>query len=117
MKLIIAGGRDVHLDHLDYALLDWIHAEVPVTEVVSGTASGVDTCGEMWAIGQGIPVTRFSAPWETHGKAAGHIRNRQMAEYVRGRGAVIVFPGGRGTDNMYRTACELGIPVFDRRHC
>ena len=116
MKLIIAGGRDVHLDSQDYALLDWIHSQLPVTEVVSGTADGVDTDGEMWAIGQGIPIARFSAQWDTYGKAAGHLRNRQMAEYVRGRGALIVFPGGRGTDNMYENACDLGIPVFDRRH-
>jgi len=104
------------LDDEDYALLDWIHAEVPVTEVVSGTASGVDTCGEDWAVSRGISVKRFPPNWRELGNAAGPIRNRQMAEYVKGVGALVVFPGGPGTDNMYETACALGLPVFDRRN-
>jgi hypothetical protein len=116
MKLIIAGGRDYHLTPDDYAFLDWIHANVPVTEVVSGMASGADTCGEMWAISEGLPVTSFYAMWKEYGKAAGPFRNRQMAEYVQGSGALVLFPGGRGTNNMHKTAQELGVPIFDRRH-
>lgn len=115
MRLIIAGGRDVELDAKDYALLDWIHAEAPVSEVVSGTAEGVDTCGEMWAIKHNIPVKRFYADWKTYGRAAGPMRNMRMAEYARHWGALIVFPGGRGTNNMYEVACQVGMPVFDRR--
>lgn len=51
-----------------------------IAEVISGTAAGADQRGEMWAGLHGIPVRRMPADWERHGKAAGRIRNRAMAE-------------------------------------
>ena len=102
---IIAGGRDYNITMSDEAWLDTL----PIREVVSGGASGVDAGGEAWAKKRGIPIKRFPADWKTHGRAAGPIRNRQMAEYAD---AVVLFPGGRGTDSMRREAERQGLRIF-----
>lgn len=112
MRIIIAGGRDYRFTIGDVSWLDWLKNRVAITEVVSGGATGADTCGEQWAHSSGIPVKRFPANWDLHGKAAGPIRNREMAEYADG---VILFPGGRGTDNMADTARKSGIAIWDWR--
>lgn len=60
---------------------------------------------------KGIPVRVFPADWETHGRAAGHIRNRQML--VEGKPDIVVaFAGGRGTQNMINQARKAGVTVF-----
>ncbi len=102
---IIAGGRDYKLTLSDEAWLDTL----PIREVVSGGASGADAGGEAWAKKRGIPIKRFPADWKTHGRAAGPIRNRQMAEYAD---AVVLFPGGRGTDSMRTEAERQGLRIF-----
>ncbi len=108
MKLIIAGGRNYRLTSMDIAMLDLLK----ITEVVSGGATGADASGESYAGSRGYPVKRFPADWKAHGKAAGPIRNRQMAEYADG---VALFPGGRGTESMHREAKRAGIDIYDFR--
>jgi hypothetical protein len=71
---------------------------------------GADRYGEVWALNKGIPVTYMRADWKTHGKAAGPIRNRQMAEYSD---AVVLFPGGAGTLSMKAQAEKAGLIIFD----
>lgn len=109
MKLIIAGGRDYTLTERDYTGLLRIKG---VTEVVCGMARGADTGGKMWALRKGIPVTDFPADWRTFGKKAGHIRNIEMAMYAD---AVVLFPGGAGTTNMYQTAVKYKLKILDWR--
>lgn len=110
MKLIIAGGRDYQFNDSDYEKLNRIHEKHRVTEVVSGGATGADRCGEVWADAQNIKITRFPADWNKHGKAAGPIRNKQMADYAQ---ALVTFAGGRGTRNMIKQAKENMLMIFD----
>jgi hypothetical protein len=110
MKLIIAGGRNYRFTPEDRERLDALFPEV--IEVVSGGASGANYQGEAWAARHGIPVKTFQPDWKTHGRAAGPIRNQEMAEYAD---AVALFPGGRGTQSMYREAIRAGIKIFDWR--
>jgi len=109
VKVIIAGGRDYqcHLD--DVLMLHDLHLDNNFTEIVSGAASGADREGEIFACDICIPVKRFPADWETHGKAAGPIRNKQMAQYAD---AVILFPGGKGTASMRKLAKEYGLKIL-----
>lgn len=107
MKTVIAGGRNYTLTKDD---IMWLNT-LPISEVVSGGALGVDIGGEQWARTKGIPVRRFPADWATHGKAAGPIRNAQMAEYAD---AVVLFPGGRGTANMRSEAKKAGLTFFSK---
>jgi len=111
VALIIAGSRD----YTDYtfiaAQIDRIVPTIgsPVTEIVSGGARGVDACGERYAAERSIPVTQFPADWHRHSRAAGPIRNREMAEYAD---YLIAFSsGGPGTTNMIKTMRSFGKPL------
>ena len=112
MKVIIAGGRNYQLTPEDYDRLDDLYMEINITEVVSGCAKGADTCGEQWAGYRYIPIKKFPANWNKYGRAAGMIRNREMAEYAD---AVVLFPGGKGTQNMYEQAFVNRLTIFDWR--
>lgn len=111
MKLIIAGGRAYQLSLNDFIDLGFCFDGV-ATEVVSGGAEGVDMCGEAWAKAQGLRVQRFSPDWNLHGKAAGPIRNRMMAAYAD---AAVIFPGGKGTENMMQEARLACLEIWDWR--
>jgi len=110
VRLIIAGGRYYRLTSDDLARLDAIEG---VTEVVSGGCRGVDKDGEAWARSRHITIKRFEARWSLHGPAAGPIRNKEMAAHAD---AVALFPGGRGTKDMHRSAIASGLKVFDFRN-
>lgn len=109
MKVIIAGSRSIK----DRKIVDKaIEASgFSITEVVSGGASGVDSLGEAWAADHKIPVKQFPAKWELHGKAAGPIRNKQMADYAEA--LIAVWDGNsRGTLNMITQAKCKGLHVY-----
>jgi len=113
MKLIIAGGRDYELTDTDFGRLDVLMVLNDITEVVSGGAKGADAGGEEWARRNHLPITHFFPDWKLNGRAAGPIRNRQMAEYADG---VVLFPGGRGTQNMFDEAMKMdGFRIWDWR--
>ena len=106
MKTIIAGSRHF----TDYEFLCERLAEVPweITEVVSGCAEGADTLGERWGDAKRIKVTRFPAEWERLGRAAGPVRNGQMAAYAQAFVAFL-YPNSRGTANMIKQATKKGL--------
>jgi hypothetical protein len=108
MKTIIAGGRDVtEWHHLMEALESYRN---DITEVVSGGAQGADALGERYAREAGLPLKRFPADWAKNGKAAGPIRNREMAAYAQ---ALIALWDGksRGTANMIEEARARSLNV------
>lgn len=104
MNIIIAGGRDFN----DYGLLeitvDKFIADFDVEDVtiVSGMAEGADKLGEIYAYNHNYKLVTFKADWNKHGKAAGPIRNKVMADFSD---ALIAFWDGksRGTANMIQT--------------
>lgn len=115
MTLIIAGSRTItSMDSLQWALLKASRQGLKlgeIDEVVSGCASGVDTLGIRWASDRGIPVKRFPAQWNVHGKVAGFIRNGEMAAYADS--ALIVWDGlSRGTAHMLQEARDYGLRVW-----
>jgi predicted Rossmann fold nucleotide-binding protein DprA/Smf involved in DNA uptake len=84
----------------------------PITEIVSGGATGVDTWAMHLATDQGIPVKVLHADWNKHGRAAGPIRNRQMLDYAEA--LIAVWDGkSRGTANMVGIARAKGIPIHE----
>jgi hypothetical protein len=110
MKVIIAGSRNFN----DYGvLLDTIEGSgFDITEVVSGGAPGVDALGERWAADNRLPVKRFLPAWAKHGRAAGPIRNAQMAQYADALVAVLWDKGSKGTENMIKQAKGLDLPAY-----
>mgnify|MGYP000084151646 CR=1 FL=1 len=82
MKLIIAGSRSItYYPTVSYHIerFSWYSA---ITEIVSGTASGVDTLGERYATEHNIPIKQFPADWTMYGKSAGIRRNEIMGDYA-----------------------------------
>lgn len=111
MKTIIAGSRDYQPSSIQ-AIQEIVDASgFNVTELVCGGASGADTWGYTWAYSREIPIKEFFADWKTHGRAAGPIRNQEMADYGEGLIAIKTKPVSRGTDDMIRRATRKGIPV------
>jgi len=115
MKLIIAGGRDIEpsfgfMDGTIRLLRPYEHG--PIQEIVSGGAQGVDTEGEHWAHHQEVPIQRFTADWEAHGKAAGPVRNKQMAEYADA--LLLIWDGqSKGSANMRKEMLKLNKPIYE----
>lgn len=117
MRVIIAGSR--HLAGLDVWAsivrgLRELGLMQSVSEVVSGGAQGVDAVGETYARRFEIPVKRFPANWHKHGRAAGPIRNQEMAEYADA--LVAIWDGrSRGTADMIRQAERFGLKISIQR--
>jgi hypothetical protein len=112
-KTIIAGSRTFDsLFLLHYAIREARKAGLEdITEVVSGAARGADRLGEDWAEQFGIPVNSHPADWKYHGKKAGILRNKDMADYADQ--AIILWDGySPGTKNMIDTMRKLGKRCF-----
>lgn len=108
MKTIVAGSRECQSPKVVKEAMmgcDW-----DISEVVSGTARGVDQLGEAVAKSLGLPVARFPADWATLGKRAGYVRNEQMADYAQ---ALCAIWDGKsaGTKNMIEIATRKGLKV------
>lgn len=104
-RLIIAGGRDFdNYKFLEFEVKKFVVEEIKTRknlEIVSGTASGADRLGERFAEKFAIALKRFPANWDRDGKAAGHIRNEEMAKYARNQFCIVFWDGSsRGTKNM-----------------
>jgi hypothetical protein len=108
MKTIVAGSRDgVTLDLVRQAMLE---APFEITSVVSGTARGADRFGEKVAHEYSLPVHRFPADWDRHGRSAGYIRNAEMAGNAEALVAVHAH-GSKGTQHMIDLAQKKGLQV------
>ena len=114
IRIIIAGTRSFD----NYALLRKtmcsLFGQVPPSqiEIISGHCpTGADSLGELFARRNGIRLTLFPADWTKYGKAAGPIRNKQMAEYAAPDGYCVIFWDGnsRGSRNMVVEAKNAGL--------
>lgn len=105
MKIIIAGGRDFKDYELLKRICNDILPEFKNVSLVSGTARGADRLGERYAEENGYKVEKFPANWKRNGKAAGYMRNIEMAKYADG---LIAFwdNDSRGTGSMIGFASE-----------
>ena len=108
-RILVCGGRDFDDFEVVYvALAPFIRSGV--TTIIHGGARGADDLAGQFAALWSLAVEVYPADWDTHGRAAGPIRNKQMLEEGK-PDLVIAFPGGKGTANMIGQAKEAGIPV------
>lgn len=112
-RVIIAGGREFQdyalvKQKCDYYLQNKLQTDTVI--IVSGHATGADSLGERYASEKGLSVELHPADWAKHGRAAGPIRNEEMALVAD---ALIAFWDGqsRGTKNMIDTANAKGLKV------
>ncbi len=111
LRLLVCGGRDFADKRILDAALSEMQAKHGIAAIIQGAAAGADTLAAEWGRSKGVPVEAFPADWETHRRAAGPIRNKQMLDEGR-PDAVLAFPGGRGTANMVRQAEAAGVRVW-----
>jgi hypothetical protein len=109
VKVIIAGSRTINAyDIVPHAVEA---SKFQITEIISGGAAGVDAAGEFYAKFMGIPLKVFPADWTKHGKAAGPIRNQQMAEYADA--LICIWDGkSKGSESMIREARKRNLKVY-----
>jgi hypothetical protein len=113
MKCIINGSRAFAYDRNKMlAVLDRIFSKTDFSDltIVSGTCKGPDRWGEEWARCRGVRIEQYPAQWNTYGRRAGFVRNREMV-YVATH--VVSFWDGhsRGTKHVIDLARENGLPV------
>ena len=109
MKLIIAGSRSISPAEFSRGIQESQLAK-QATVVISGCAKGADQLGESWAAANNLPIQKFPADWNKHGKAAGPIRNREMAKNADG--ALVLFDGiSPGSSNMIEEALKRNLLV------
>jgi hypothetical protein len=116
MRVIIAGGRYFYPvpSEIEAFRKLW-RSECEGAELVHGACpTGTDAWANGWALEHSIPVKPFDADWQKHAKAAGPIRNGEMATYAarESDSALIWWPGGAGTLSMRRIAAKQGLRSF-----
>lgn len=112
MRVIVAGSRTIKdLEVVARAIKD---SGFKVTTVLSGGAAGVDQLGSMWAMEHGASYSVYAAQWNKFGRAAGPMRNMEMA--CSAQALVAVWDGkSRGTKNMIDCARLKGLKVYIHR--
>jgi cysteine synthase len=113
MKVLVCGGRDFADRDWLFRELDRIDREIGgISAIIHGCALGADTLAGEWATARSKQVAEFPADWDTHRRAAGPIRNKQMLDEGK-PDLVVAFPGGRGTANMVGQARRAGVRVVE----
>lgn len=110
MRVIVAGGRKFNPTIEQSLWLDKKLIEIKATTVISGGATGADRFGEIHARLLGIRLIIHRALWDKYGPSAGPIRNELMAQNAD---ACILFPGGKGTENMKKLAKNYGLKIIE----
>jgi predicted Rossmann fold nucleotide-binding protein DprA/Smf involved in DNA uptake len=116
MKLAVVGSRNFNDYWYLTTVLDEMNESNPITLIISGGAKGADELAYQYAVQHNIPYQEFPADWETYGKKAGPMRNKQIIEACD---QAIAFWDGEssGTRSSIRFAEEQGkdcrIVLFD----
>lgn len=110
MKVVIFGGRDFSNYETAIKVIEKI-IDLPNCELIDGRATGADYLNVILSKKYMIKKHDFPADWKKHGKAAGPIRNKQMASFCD---LGIGFWDGEsaGTMNMYKELRRQGKGIY-----
>lgn len=112
-RVLVCGGRDYTDQAMLFGVLDMESEHGPINAIIQGDCpTGADRLARLWALSRNEHYDSYPADWQSHGRAAGPIRNQQMIDEGRPT-KVFAFPGGRGTADMVRRARAAGVPVFE----
>ena len=111
MKIAVVGSRDFPDMELVRAFVRSLPKD---TVIISGGARGVDRTAEEEAKKLGMVTEIYPADWQTHGKKAGFLRNKQMVDAAD---RIVAFHDGvsRGTLHTINLAKAADKPVEIRR--
>ena len=116
MKLVIFGSRpqfcplslNQQVEMIGLAITKF---NLSPTEIVTGLAQGIDTAAVVYARNAGLTIKGFRADWDKFGRAAGKIRNKQMAMYAD-QGLGLQWGDSPGTSHMIDVMHALKKPCF-----
>lgn len=109
MIVLVFGGRTFNDFYQVSKTLNNLGKKI--TLLVQGGAPGADNLGKAWASQNGVHYAEVPALWSTHGNSAGFKRNNAMA--LINLDCAVMFPGGSGTINMYKTLISKGVKIID----
>ena len=112
-RMIIAGSRTIVSEEvIDKIPEICVLYNVRPKTILSGAAKGVDKLGEKWAAKMKLPVELYPAKWDIFGKAAGHMRNNDMASLA---GVLFLVWDGKspGSKQMKSAALRRNLIVFE----
>ncbi len=113
MKLAIVGSRTFDDYGLLYKIMDQhFYNELTIDAIISGGAKGADTLAKRFANESIVhEYFEFPADWESDGKAAGFIRNKEI---VNACDVVLAFWDGKskGTEHTIKLARLAKKPTF-----
>lgn len=122
MRVIVTGSRDWTnrplLRRVLETVLNDIDDDEPLIIMHGACPTGADSHAHQWACeaqdhGYDVTPNPWPADWETHGRAAGPIRNGQMVRHGADLCLAFLQPGepNKGTKGCIRLAEKAGIPV------
>jgi hypothetical protein len=77
MRYAIVGSRTFN----DYnKLKDTLNLLKDLDVIISGGAKGADSLAQQYAIAFGIQLIEYLPDWKKYGRAAGHIRNKDIVD-------------------------------------
>lgn len=116
-RVAVFGGRDYpHPNRVRVAMSRLLDRFGPFVLVHGGCPTGVDAEAAAWArevravLGLPMVLEPHPADWRRHGRAAGPIRNGEMAR--RWLHGAVGFPGGPGTADMARKLAAAEVPIW-----
>lgn len=117
-RVIVSGDRRFEDRKFVWKQLDKLTKGIRDPIIVTGSARGVDTLAERWAFRRGLNNMRFPVrkeEWERLKKAAGPIRNANMAkyavEYKNPLCIAFLAKGSKGTQSMIDIARKYRIKL------
>ena len=98
MKLAIVGSRTFTDYNKLCKCIDFLNTHNNIDTIISGGARGADTLAKQYAESHNITLLEYKADWDTYGKSAGFIRNKDI---IKNSDFVVAFWDGqsRGTKN------------------
>jgi hypothetical protein len=116
LRILVCGGRyyanqERLFRTLDRAL-DEAEAAGKTFVLIHGGAKGADALADRWARNRKLSPEIYVADWQTHGRAAGPIRNIKMLTESKPH-AIIAFEGGKGTAHMTQAGRKANVKVLE----
>lgn len=119
MRVMVTGSRDWTDADTIRRCLGFVHGSIvsrpkrPDITLVHGGAAGADAIAARVAVEElGWQAEVFPADWDTHGKAAGPIRNREMLATQPAFVFAFPLPQSKGARDVIAEAKRRGIPVY-----
>ena len=105
MKVAVIGSRNIKINNI------WEYLPDGITEIVSGSARGVDMLAREYAINNRIKLTEFLPEYEKYARVAPLKRNDKIIDYAD---EVIALWDGksRGTNYVINRCRRIGKRIY-----